>query len=342
MNPEIKIQSNKSLMLLATLIWGVVFGCIISIAAYFVDLFFYVPLPYYLSRLFEWPECLVLGVAIAFFYILSRRTTVAVTKEQVQIQRGLKKWQFPAASFYNTDTQKKMIGYNLFVFYYVKRYLVFKEGSEKKKCRIYDMTEDRLLQIVQAVREQNNANMTIEEKIDIQMLLDDETERTEFVLDGNTLYGKEKKFLFFTAKLWAGITAVLCLILLIGYRAGSAVQPMFVILLVLSACLLLALPFQILHLKKKSKTCPGRIIITSDRFCAGGQWHSYSAVLQIKLTSPEKKSSSIYPVQHYMQIVENGGKTKYWMGSEASYGSYRQLCKCLEEAAFAYPGKVVY
>ena len=342
MTQEQRIQSNVSRMFIAMLIWGVVFGCVISIVAYFTNLFLAFPIPYYLSRMFEWPECLVLGFAIAFLYVLSRRTTVTVTKEQIQIQRGFKKWQFPVASFYNTDTQKKMIGYNLFVFYYTKRYLVFKEASEKKKYRIYDITENRLEQIVQCIREQNNANLTIEEKIDIQTLLDDETERTEFVLNGNTLYGKEKKFLFFTAKLWIGIIAVLSLILLIDYKASSTVRPMFVLLLVLFVCMLLVLPFQILILKKKSKNCPGRIIITSDRFFVGGKSYSYSSVLQIKLTSPEKKSSSIYAVQRYMQIVESGGKKKYWMGSDTSYGSYRQLCKCLEEATFAYPGKVVY
>lgn len=337
-----KIQSNVSLMILAVVFWGIVLGFVICIVAYFADLFIGFSFPYYLGRMLEWPECLVLGFFISFLHVLCRRTTVTVTGEHVQIQRGLHKWQLRTDSFYNTDTQKKMIGYNIFVIYFVKRYLVFRESSKERKYRIFDVTEQRLEEIIQCIREQNTANLSIEEKIEIQEMLDDETERTEFVLDGDEIYRKERKFLLSVAKLWGVAMVVLVLLLMMNYVANSGVDLMIAFFAVLVACLLIALPFQIMYIKKKSETCPGHIVITSDRFFVGGQSYSYSSVSQVRLTSPRKKSSSIYAVQHYMWIKKDGVKKKYWMGSDNSYGYYRQLCECLEEAFFAYPGKIQY
>lgn len=337
-----KISSNAGLMVLAMVFWGIVFGVVICIAAYFTDLFTGVRFPYYLGKMLEWPSCLVLGFFIAFLYVLGRRTTVTVAGEGVQIQRGLHKWQLQAGSFYTTDTKKKMIGYHIFALYFVKRYLVFKESSKEKKYRIFDVTGQRLEEIVQCIREENNAGLSIEEKIDIQEMLDDETERTEFVLDGQEIYRKEKKFFLSVAKLWGMAMLVFVLILMVDYAANSGVDFLMAFFAVLVACLLIALPFQILYIKKKSETCPGHIVITSDRFFVGGQSYSYASVSQIRLTSPRKKSSSIYAVQHYMWIKKDGVRKKYWMGSDNSYGHYRQLCQCLEEAFFAYPGKIQY
>lgn len=63
---------------------------------------------------------------------------------------------------------------------------------------------------------------------------------------------------------------------------------------------------------------------------------------KIRLTSPRKKSSSIFPVQRYIYVSANGMTKKYWLGSEVSFRAYGSLCRSLELSMVLHPSKLRY
>lgn len=333
------IRSNAGLTALAVLIWGIVCGSVISVVTYYLAFFTDIRLFSYLDRILEWPNALIPGFVIALIYAMCRRTTVTIGKEQIQISRGLHRWNLPVETFDDAATSKKLVNHSFLVLYFVKRHLVFNDVSGEKKYRIYDVTDTQMEDIVRWIREQKMMDMPIEEKVAIQNSLDKEEKGQDFHLNTDKIWNNEKSYMY---KRTGIVFIVGVMLLLIGkdtmlmYVVSAELVAVIAILYGLSA------PLQALYLKRKSKKCPEHIRICSGCIWVGDNRYSYGALSKIRLTSPRKKSMGAEPVNRYLWVFTNGEKTKYWLGSDVSFGEYGRLCDCLEKATFAYPGKVQY
>ncbi len=336
------IRSHIGLTVLATLIWGILWGCIIDIAIYVFYFFTDLRIFSFLYWVLEWPKALIPGFIIGFVYIMCRRTAVTVSKSQVQIKRGFRTWVFPIETFSDVFTTKNFVGHNLFFAYFVKRYLVFDDGGKETQCRVYDMTEDQTETIVQYIREQQLLDLPIEDKIAIQETLEEEDGYNEFFIDPIEIYHDEKQYLYKISL----IVLVAGFVLLVLALLDSS-TPMFEIipneiLATIAIIYAMTAPLKAMYLKRKSKQCPRHIRVGSDAIWINDTRYTYSSLTRLRLTSPRKRTLGNDKFNYYFWIENNGEKKKYWLGSEVSFGGYEQLCDCLEQAFFAYPEKITY
>lgn len=336
------IRSHLGLTALAILIWGVLWGCIIDIVIYVFYFFTNFPIFSFLYWILEWPKALIPGFIIGFIHVMCRRTTVTIGKEQVQIKRRFRTRVFPIEAFSDVITTKKFVGHNMFFAYFVKRYMVFDEGSWKTQYRVYDMTEDQTEAIVQCIREQRMVDLPIEDKIAIQETLEEEDGYNEFFLDPAEVYNDEKQYLYKISiiLLVSGI-ALLVLGLLDDNTSIFAIIPTEILAIVVIIYAMTA-PLKAVYLKKKSKQCPRYIRVGSDAIWINDTRYTYSSLTRLQLTSPRKRTLGNDKFNRYIWIENNGEKKKYWLGSDVSFGGYERLCDCLDHAFFAYPKKITY
>lgn len=336
------IRSHIGLTILATLIWGVLWGCIIDIVIYVFYFFTNFRIFSYLYWILEWPKALIPGFVIGFIYVMCRRTTVTISKEWVQIKRGFRTWEVAKEAFCDVVTTKKFVGHSMFFAYFVKRYLVFEEDAQETQYRVYDMTEDQIETIVKHIRGQRMAELPIEEKVAIQEALEAEDGYNEFFLDPVEVYNDEKRYLYkiSTILLVSGII-LLALSLLDGDFTALALLPTQVVAIVV-ILYAVTVPLQALYLKKKSKQCPGYIRVGSDGIWINDTRYTYSSLTRLQLTSPRKRTFGNDKFNRYIWIESNGNMKKYWLGSDVSFGGYERLCDCLDHATFACSEKVAY
>lgn len=76
----------------------------------------------------------------------------------------------------------------------------------------------------------------------------------------------------------------------------------------------------------------------------GNEHFNVSEIERLIMTSVDRKSSSIYPVQRYMIIITDTAKYKYWLGSEASMSvkEYKRICTFIRHAFINYPDKLEF
>lgn len=116
----------------------------------------------------------------------------------------------------------------------------------------------------------------------------------------------------------------------------------FLFLTLLALMLLALLLAMYIGLARKRGICAERIVTDGEHLTIGGDYYSYAYIEKIRLTSPRKKSSSIFPVQRYIYVSANGMTKKYWLGSEVSFRAYGSLCRSLELSMVLHPSKLRY
>ncbi len=193
--------------------------------------------------------------------------------------------------------------------------------------------------------------MTVEEKAEVkeiyreeavQALLYGKENRNEFVLPAAELIKKEKKCLKRISMV------ILAVVLAVGALDVWAVMEersfnMKLLFLTMMALALVILLFaEYLGLYVRRKIGAEKISIDGEHLRIDGRYYSYLGIQKIRLTSPRKKSSSIFQTHRYLYILDGEGKRKYWLGSEASFDEYDRLCKSLERAMVSYPEKLEY
>lgn len=367
---EIKqVNSNIKKEMEFVIVWGILIGVILNILDMFP--FFRNVFEYPLLRIYrrisvytigQWPVCMLTGVLIAAVVMLLRRTTVLVTKDVVTITRIGKKVQLSIDDFDAPVIQRKAhLLFDVLKWITLKIYLNFSYLNGTKSYRLFEFSEEELEKAIQYIREQRNENMPVEEKIAVldslnnmqnatmvsESLYEDERETVQdktplnvFSLSRLEIKQYEQNTLLKIAGICLGLLVFLLVCFWCKFFSMEDFKVIFAMLI--GGITLAAVPFLLLWLFWKLKHCPQTIRICSDAMWVDEKYFTYTGLSYISMTSPRKQSDSAFPVQYWMTIKKNGEKHKYWLGSEASYGEYKELCKTLEKALIMHPNKMRY
>lgn len=341
--------------------WGILIGIILSI----LDAFPFLQLYRYLSlhMAAKWPVGILTGIILAAIVMLLRRTTVLVKKDSVVIRRMGRSLQLSIDDFDMPVIKRKEHHFWVMKKIATKIYLSFSYLNGTKVYRLFEFSEMELEQVIQFIREQCSENMPVEEKLAVWDSLNNiqnvtsgwenmpeagersvgvDSPSNMFSLSPAEIRWNERKTILKIGGIWLIILAAMLIFILCGFSQSSGESFKMIFCVFLLCLLLAAVPVQLLQLSWKLKRCPESIRISGNAMWVGEKYFPYIGVSYISMTSPRKKSDSIFPVQYWMTIKENGEKHKYWLGSQASYGEYRELCKILEQALIMRPNKLKY
>lgn len=316
--------------------WGIRIGVILSILKMFS--IFKLCGGLYLHVIASWPIGILTGVLIATVVMLLRRTTVLVTRDGVTITRIGKRVQLSIDDFDAPVIRRKEHSFfEVLKKTTLKIYVNVSYRNGTKAYRLYEFSEKELEEVVQYIREQRNDNIPVKEKIAVV-----DSFNVVFSLSRFEIKQHEKKTILKIGGIWLLVLEVMLIVFLRKF-ADSSMEYLKTILFIVILCTLLgAVPFQLFWIFWKCKFCPQTIRIGGDALWVDGEYFSYLALSYISMTSPRKESDSIFPVQYWITIKSNGKKYKYWLGSQASYGEYRELCKNLEQALVMRSNKLRY
>lgn len=320
-----------------------------SLFAIFILIWF----PGYPARLLysilRWPVSILSGTVAGSVVVFLRRTVVEFTDRQITLTAPGSRKTFDIDQFLDSSVIRKEHIFSYGKFITVKCYLFFKSADGFRKYCLYGFSEKDLEHLLTAIRNCQSDSLTEEEKTAIAEQYSEEawnalmkgTENPyEFQLPSILLISREKSSL---KKIGA---ILLCAMLAVALLDAHALlsEGMLTMQLLFLTVLILPVPFFLLvisvGLRRKRSICAEKIIIGKSYLQIHDRTYSYSYIRQLYLTSPRKKSSSIFPVQRYMYLTTLEGKRKYWLGSEASFGEYHRLCASLEQALISSPDKL--
>lgn len=352
-----KVKSNikKEIQFMFEL--GIVIGVILSLldAVPFLGVYRF----RYLYMASRWPVGMLTGIIIAAVVMLLRRTTVLVTRDRVVIRRMGRNLQFSIADFTMPVIRRKEHHIWLIKKVSTKIYLSFSYLNGTKAYQLFEFSETDLEQVLQFIREQCSANMPMEEKLAVRDSLNNMQEVTAggedrqeavsgdssfkvFSLFPEQIRQRERRTILKIGGIWIMILAAILILLLFGFSNSSGTSFKLIFCSFLGVIMLVSVPFQLLRLSWRMKCCPEVIRIGGNAMWVGEKYVPYIGVASIRMTSPRKESDSVFPVQYWMTIKENGEKHRYYLGSQASYGEYRELCNSLEQALIMRPDKLKY
>lgn len=290
---------------------------------------------------------MILGAAIVFL----RQTTVEIEGEEIRIcGRGPKECFLLSQFAYPSVKRKTYIGsYSKYTA--VKCDLVFMTSEGLRSCRLYGFGEKDMEKVLGAVREARAERLTDEEKAYIakeyyeeasEALLEGRQGRNEFLLPASVLMKKEKEGLRKVSLLMTGIILLVAMIDAKEMLVHRMLNWKLAYMTMLAFMLLVCVIGMQAGLAMRRGICAERVIMDGDRLYVGGDSYSYFYITSIGLTSPRKRSSSVFPVQRFLYVSAGGNRKKYWLGSEVSFGEYESLCRCLEQRMVFCPSKFRY
>lgn len=283
--------------------------------------------------------CLPLGAIAAVIIQFFRFTVVSVSEEKVIVKRSLKKQVFMLDLYSFTEkTEYKKYG----AFTVNKRYLIAKENDENVVIiRLYGFSAYGLYGVINEINRIETEQLDKETKDDIIRSSWENNQR--FDLSPNSIISLEWKSTRFISFIFIAVTAVLVILLLFfgngGYRDIKSL-----VIIVASFICIMEIPFEVIRTVKNSKRCPEYVEFIGEHLMIGEQHFIISDIEKITLTSADRKSSSVYPVQRYMVIKTYEGKYKFWLGSESSMSvkTYKKLCDFIWHAFVKYPTKLKF
>lgn len=317
-------------MVLRAGVYGVLAGCVLSLTASFVLV--WIPGAWWLYCVFRWPTGLLFGLLLSFGAVFLSQSSVEIEGERICVRRAGHKEYFHLTQFAGSSvTRNTHIGsYSKFTT--VKCYLDFTTPEGIRRCRLYGFGERDLERVLEAVRGGQAGQLDDREKTE-----------NEFLFSSSMLIMRERDCMRKIGLVAFGAAAAVGIIdayEMIG-KHTFRIQLLFLTLLALMLLIFVFATYA--GLSKKRKICAERIVIDGDHILVGIDYYSCSVIEKIRLTSPRKKSDSVFPVQRYMYISSEGKTRKYWLGSEvSSRGLYGSFCVSLEQAMVLYPDKLKY
>ena len=351
MNKNNKYRGAIQTAVLHVLINGVVLGCVLELLSLFILMFFQSEPLYRLYGIFHWPMGFLCGMIISAGIVLLRWTTVEIRDERIIIRSVGYRRSFGLPQFKDSSVIRKTHIGSYSKYTTVKCYLVFASPQGDCTCRLYGFGEKELEDVLGAVRNARAEHMTYEEKSAMikeysdevsEALIQGRTGENEFLLPAAALIRKEKDYLKKIALITAGVVTMTGLLdareILIDHTFSLQLLFLTILAIGMLACVIVLYA----GLEWKRRICAERIVVDGEHLLVGRQYYSYAGLKAVCLTSPRKRNSSVLPVQRYMYIFAAGKRRKYWLGSEASFGAYDRLCRCLEEGMILYPGILRY
>lgn len=279
------------------------------------------------------------GVIAALLTIILRRTAVEICGDHIIVKR--------AGVNVRCSVDKKIVPKSDISSSTVEMLKItsYKCGLvlDNQYVRLYGFGEKAFEQIADGIRRMKSENIPLEEKIsaETQTLYEPEILLSADGLDGeygvprDKIIQEEKKLIGKIAVISIACTAVLVFIGLdgAGFKEIAA--------LIIAACMAVSCPFLLFSCFKRAKLFPEKIEISGEHLYIGEDHFTLAAIDCAKLTSPRKKSDSIYPVQYYLKIRDGGKVHKYWLGSSLlCQNYYGHFCEKMSKVFVMYPKKL--
>lgn len=332
-------------------VYGILTGWVMEFLSLLILFGFQYDLLYLLYGIIHWPNGLLWGMFVSGVIVCLRWTTIEIEKDRICICRVGYRKCFDLTCFLDSTLKRKMHIGSYSKYMTVKCYLLFAAQDGIKTCSLYGFGEKELERVLEAIRTAQAKNLSEEEKTAIvkeysdevsEALIQGRESENEFLLPASDLIRKEKVLL----RRISLLVAVIAILIGIIDTHEIFVRQTFSVQLLLITMLAVILPvFMIVMyagLGRKRRSCAERIVIDGSHLQVGRHYYSYAGIEAVRLTSPRKRSSSIFPVQRYLYICAAGKTTKYWLGSESSFGAYESLCESLERGMVLYPDKLRY
>ncbi len=333
------------------LVYGFLSGLALEFIILFASMIFQGNVIWVLYGILHWPKGFFWSMAVSAGILFFRHTTVEIRAEKINICRAWHRESFELAQFLDSSAARKThIGsYSKFVT--VKCYLIFETSDGIQSCRLYGFRERDLEKVLEAIHNAVTAHLTDEEKAAIteeyineasEALIQGRKGNNEFSLPASSLIKKEKEYLKKSSLAAAGIIILVGIMDLYAILVNHAFSLKLLYLTMLALMLLALMLAAYINLSRKQSICAERIVTDGEHLTVGEDYYSYSCIKKIRMTSPRKKSGSIFPVQRYMYVSANGTTKKYWLGSEVSFRAYESLCRSLELSMVSNPSRLKY
>lgn len=346
-----KYKGSLRRAVIRVLLYGLLFGCVLDFASIFLMMGNSGYLAWRLYRLFHWPAGLFLSMTVSAGIMFLTRTVVEIEEDKIHIRSFRYRESFRLEQFVSSSVSRKEHIGSFSKYTTVKCWLIFDTAEEVRRCRLYGFGERELETVLEAVRSGKAKCLTDEEKAAIIQEYEDEASEAlihgeesinEFWISSEVLIKKERKCLGRISVVTLAVAAAAGVLdaQAIFVRNTFSLQLLFLTMCVfMMICLVITL---YIGLGVKKKLCAERIIIEGEHLRVGIRNYSYLGIQRIRLTSPRKRSSSVFPVQYYMYVSSEGRTDKYWLGSEVSFSYYGLFCRSLELAMVKYPDRLKY
>lgn len=338
-----EINSNWKMSIETTLFFTILLSFIMNLVWYTLrDLSIFFIIFFYIGFLFEWPFCIILSFIIAIVIAIFKKTKLLIFEDKIIIRRFGFFIEIPNNSLICFHTKRNKIGYNNLQYTIRKRYIVYyNEKKEKKMLRLYDFSRSDIETFFEKWRIQQNENISPFEKSEI--VYKAEREPYLFQLNPGYILNKEKSSI-----LKNSIIELLfsCFGVLIIYLTKSDISLMPVvglIITILSVLMFLTEPLRLYFLCQRGDTCPKNITYVGTFIIVDNHSFHLNNIIKVKMTSPRKRSTSIYPTQYFLYFEKNDGtRVRYWLGSESSFSEYSELCNFIADSLIIYSKKLKF
>lgn len=280
------------------------------------------------------------GVIAAVLTALFRRTSVGIGRDYVYVKRigvnvrcSADKSIVPKSDISSSTVEMMKI-------------TTYKCGLvlDGRYVRLYGFGAGTFERLANEIRLMKSENIPLEEKISAEtqtlyeskVLLSVDGFDGEYGVSRDKIISGEKKLVGKIAAIGIACAAVLVFIGLDGGGFKEAAA------LIIAVCMVISCPFMLIGCFKRAKLFPEKIEISGEHLYIGDEHFTLASIDYAKLTSPRKKSDSIYPVQYYLKIRDGEKLHKYWLGSSLLCQScYNDLCAEMSKAFAMYPKKLI-
>lgn len=359
------VTGSPLMQLEFTIIHTLIWGFLLCVLFYFLDLFligplfgllggffFFLPLVCFLQLLFAWPNVMATALIVTVIRCILRRTVVNLSDDTVIIRRLRHTDRLPLIDFLRPLTVESYVGYRYIGWLFRRRYLIFQGSGEKEnKYRLYEYSEKDLERVMQLLtRISRTEHLAEDDKTEIMMNAF-QNER-EIRIDPRRLFScvasrlsilciicltvfALSSYLFY--RMWfipPQYDTASILIMLVGY--GS-------IALALGSFFLLCRAFWTLAVNAMlRRSCPQKIVFTGNMLQIDHTMYSANRIQQVIMNPPARKLPLF---GHYrITLVTTEGTYQYWLGDTAGlgYGNWQTLCRGMQGLLISCPAKLTY
>lgn len=324
-------------VLVTAILVGLIFWLFIDILSDFTNF-----ISFFIYRL-KIPICFFTGFLIAVIVQILRFTIVTVSDEKVCVKRLLKKYTLELEKYYFYEkTEYKKHSISMLVFTRNKRYLILKDSVGKiRKIRLYSFSASGLYKLIDEIHKCETEAISNERKE--RVIRDSWENEKRFDIPVESIVRIEWKKVRIIISVWIGLAVLLTVLLIFTDNDSYQTFELMGMVLVSFICVL-EIPYELIRTIKNAKRCPEFIEFKGEHLMIGEDHFIVSDIEKLTMTSVDRKSNSIYPVQRYMIIKTDMAKYKYWFGSEASMSvkEYNMICSFIRQAFIKYPYKLEF
>ncbi|MDE6103609.1 MAG: hypothetical protein K2F60_03685 [Oscillospiraceae bacterium] len=300
-------------------------------------------IPLFIIDSMKIPVCLTAGFLMAVVIQVFRCTVVTVSSDTVCIKRLLKKYTFEIDKcYFFEETEYKKHSISMLVFTRYKRFLILKDAVGKvRRIRLYSFSATGLYSLIDEIHKHETEAISDERKA--KVIRDSWDNERRLDISVKSIVRCEWKKVWIIVSVWIGITILLTVLLVLTDNDAYHTFELVLMILVSFICVL-EIPYELIRTVKNARRCPEYVQFKGEHFMVADDHFIVSDIENLTMTSVDRKSNSIYPVQRYMIIKTDMGKYKYWIGSEASMTvrEYKRICAFIRQAFINYPDKLEF